>query len=359
MGLIQSAHPARTLAAGNRSEELLPHRRVQGARAVVVGRTADGDAEPSGLVPLDEIAAQAGTEAALLARRHHWCRLLHRPIPWAVHVEVLDNDQPGAGPLSSLHDVRLKRGELLHPARVLRSRALVNDRRVRDRIDRLLRKHHVRNPLIDAGRHGRFPSTDAPHAVSAPHELLHDGSADGSRTADDGVQLLRSYSFAHPVDRRAASGRVRSSSARTSRFMPRGYRHTQLHCHETQRVFTGSRVPGAPRRAVPGGRDIGARLPRVRQGSNGHGRETHPSWSALGGFAPGERGRGLRRSAIRFGACPSRPPECPRWATLSQGTCRTRCTCSRTVGCSWLSRRSRAIIWRLALDEVGRCRNLG
>ena len=133
----------------------------------------------------------------------------------------------------------------------------------------------------------------------------------------------------------------------------------RLHCHGTRRASTGSRVPGAPRRGVPGGQDIGARLLRVRQGSNGHGRETHPSWNALGGFAPGERGRGLRRSAIRFGACPSRPPECPRWATLSQGTCRTRCTCSRTVGCSWLSRRSRAIIWRLALDEVGRCRNLG
>ena len=92
-------------------------------------------------------------------------------------------------PAPCLRDVRLKRGELLHPARVLRSRALVDDRCARDRSDRLLRKHHVRNPLIDAGRHGRFPSSDAPHAVSAPNDLRQDGAADGSRATDDDVQL--------------------------------------------------------------------------------------------------------------------------------------------------------------------------
>ena len=123
-------------------------------------------------------------------------------------------------------------------------------------------------------------------------------------------------------------------------------------------AFTGSRVPGAPRRAVSRGRDSGARLPQVRQGSTAHGHETHPSWASLGGVARCERGRGLRRFAVRFGACPPLPLM-PWRAPPSQGTCRTlvRLARRRSAVPGW--RRSHAIIWRLALSEVGRCRNLG
>src|SRR5919106_2003784 len=102
MGLIEAAEPARPPALRDSGEELVPDRRVDAARTVVVGGSADRDTQTTGRMPLQEITAESSADAPLLAGGGHRRGLRHRSTRPAVHVEVLHRDQLRARALGGI-----------------------------------------------------------------------------------------------------------------------------------------------------------------------------------------------------------------------------------------------------------------